>query len=144
MADLLNKLNHRGQRIALVNVPAEMAANIDSLLGGAETTTTLPENVDFAMVFVRTLDEVRQHGTAVLSRAKGDAVVWFCYPKQTSKRYTCEFNRDTGWQVLADHRFEPVRQVALDEDWSALRFRNIDYIKRLTRGARKSSRRISP
>ena len=72
----------------------------------------------------------------MLSRAKGDAIVWFCYPKQTSKRYTCEFNRDTGWQVLADHRFEPVRQVAFDEDWSALRFRNIDYIKRLTRKSR--------
>ena len=136
MADLLSKLNHRGQTIALVNVPAEIAKDVDALLAGAETTTTLPESVDFALVFVRTLDEVRRHGTAVLSRAKGDAIVWFCYPKQTSNRYTCEFNRDTGWQVLADHRFEPVRQVAFDEDWSALRFRNIDYIKRLTRKTR--------
>jgi hypothetical protein len=131
--DLLNKINHRDQTIALVNVPPEISADIDALLAGAEITTTLPESVDFALVFVRTLDEVRRHGTAVLSRARGDAVVWFCYPKQTSKRYTCEFNRDTGWQVLADHRFEPVRQVALDEDWSALRFRNLDYIKKLTR-----------
>ena len=136
MADLLNKLNHRGQTIALVNVPVDFAADVDAVLAGAETTTTLPEKVDFALVFVRTLDEVRHHGTAVLSRAVGDAIVWFCYPKQTSKRYTCEFNRDTGWQVLADHRFEPVRQVALDDDWSALRFRNIDYIKKLTRKAR--------
>src|SRR5713101_8045074 len=29
--------------------------------------------------------------------AQGDAVVWFAYPKGTSKRYKCEINRDTGW-----------------------------------------------
>ena len=136
MADLLNKLNHRGQAVVLVNIPVEAAEEIDALLAGAATTTTLPETIDFALVFVRTLDEVRQHGTTVLSRAAGDAIVWFCYPKQTSQRYTCEFNRDTGWQVLGDHRFEPVRQIALDDDWSALRFRNIDYIKKLTRKTR--------
>ena len=135
MADLLSKLNHHDQTIALLNVPGEMSADIENLLAGAETTTALPDKIDFALVFVRTLDEVRQHGTAVLSRAQGDAIIWFCYPKQTSRRYSCEFNRDNGWQVLADHRFEPVRQVALDEDWSALRFRNLDYIKRMTRNA---------
>ena len=87
------------------------------------------------MVFVRTLAEVEQHGTAVLSRARGDAVIWFCYPKGSSKRFTCDFNRDTGWQVLAAYGFEPVRQVSFDADWSALRFRDVAYIKNLTRRA---------
>jgi hypothetical protein len=49
--------------------------------------------------------------------------VWVAYPKKASRRYGCEFDRDTGWQALGDAGFEPVRQVAIDEDWSALRCR---------------------
>ena len=29
--------------------------------------------------------------------------------------------------------FEPVRMVAIDEDWSALRFRRAEFIKTMTR-----------
>lgn len=115
VADLLSKLNHRGQPVVLVNVPAEA--------------------IDFPLVFGRTLAEVETHGGAVLERARGDAVVWFCYPTGSSRRFTCEFNRDSGWQVLGAHGFEPVRQVSFDVDWSALRFRHVAYIKNLTRRA---------
>ena len=45
------------------------------------------------------------------------------------KRYICEFNRDDGWQVIRGAGFDSVRQVAIDEDWSALRFRRVEYIK---------------
>ena len=65
--------------------------------------------------------------------APGDAIVWFAYPKGTSKRYTCAFNRDTGWKALGDAGFEPVRQVAIDEDWTALRFRRAEFIRSMTR-----------
>ena len=133
MTDLLSKLNHRGQRVNLVNVPPEITGEIEALFGGTETTAELGEHVDFAVVFVRTLAEVERFGSSVLGRTRGDAIVWFCYPKGSSKRFTCEFNRDTGWSVLREHPFEPVRQVSLNEDWSALRFRHVDHIKSLTR-----------
>lgn len=55
--------------------------------------------------------------------------------KASSKRYRCEFNRDTGWASVGATGFEPVRQVAIDEDWSALRFRRVEFIKSLTRAA---------
>jgi hypothetical protein len=55
------------------------------------------------------------------------------YLKGSSKRYRCEFNRDTGWHALGDAGDEPVRQVAIDEDWSALRFRKAEFIKTMTR-----------
>jgi hypothetical protein len=47
----------------------------------------------------------------------------------------CDFNRDTGWQPLGKYDLEPVRQVAIDEDWSALRFRNVNNIKKMTRNS---------
>jgi hypothetical protein len=62
-----------------------------------------------------------------------DALFWFAYPKKSSKKYQCEFNRDNGWQSLGDLGFEPVRMVAIDEDWSALRFRKAENIKTITR-----------
>jgi hypothetical protein len=55
------------------------------------------------------------------------------YPKGTSKRYKCEFNRDSGWASLGQAGYEAVRQVAVDEDWSALRFRKVEHIKTMKR-----------
>ena len=66
-------------------------------------------------------------------RLEGDAILWCAYPKGSSTRYTCEFNRDTGWASLGTAGFEPVRQIAIDEDWSALRFRRAQYISTLRR-----------
>jgi hypothetical protein len=90
----------------------------------------------FTLVFAVTLAQiesaVRQLETALEA---GDAKLWFAYPKGSSKRYKCEFNRDTGWQALGDAGFEPVRQIAIDEDWSALRFRRVQFIKNLTRAS---------
>ncbi|MBN1921678.1 MAG: hypothetical protein JW892_10565 [Anaerolineae bacterium] len=48
--------------------------------------------------------------------AQGDITLWYAYPKSTSKKIKCTFNRDTGWEALGQAGFEPVRQVAVDED----------------------------
>jgi hypothetical protein len=45
----------------------------------------------------------------------------------------CDFNRDTGWASLGAAGFEGVRMVAIDEDWSALRFRRVEFIRAMTR-----------
>ena len=63
------------------------------------------------------------------ARAKGDATVWFAYPKGSSKRYKCDFNRDTGWDALKALGWETVRAVSIDEDWTGLRFRRRRYVK---------------
>ena len=35
---------------------------------------------------------------------------------------------------MGEAGFEPVRMVAIDEDWSGVRFRRADFIKKMTRG----------
>jgi hypothetical protein len=37
-------------------------------------------------------------------------------------------NRDTGWEALQAAGFDTVRLVAIDADWSALRFRRKEHI----------------
>ncbi|MFD1294975.1 hypothetical protein ACFQ5N_14115 [Lutibacter holmesii] len=54
-------------------------------------------------------------------------------PKKTSKNYQSEINRDNGWTLLGELGFEGVRQVAIDNDWSALRFRKVEFIKKMNR-----------
>ena len=50
----------------------------------------------------------------------GNPTIWFAYPKGASTKYKSEINRDKGWLSLGNQGFEPVSQVAIDEDWSAL------------------------
>ncbi len=89
--------------------------------------------VPFAMGFAVTQAECDFASSTVVNATEGDSIVWIAYPKKSSKKYKCEFNRDTGWHVLGEAGFEPVRQIAIDEDWSALRFRRTEYIRSLTR-----------
>ena len=83
----------------------------------------------FWLAFVTRKSEVEKLVPEISRRAKGDAIVWFAYPKGTSKKYTCDFNRDTGWASLRKLGFDSVRAVAIDEDWTAIRFRRKEFIK---------------
>lgn len=47
------------------------------------------------------------------------AVVWVAYPKGGK----ADINRDTLWPLVADFGMRPNAQVAIDNHWSALRFR---------------------
>jgi hypothetical protein len=70
--------------------------------------------------------------------------VWFAYPKGTSKKYTCDFNRDTGWDTLKALGFDTVRAVAIDDNWTALRFRRVEYIKSAGIRSSKSTEATEP
>jgi hypothetical protein len=88
----------------------------------------------FVLSFVTTLAQIKRLSLDLETMLEpGDAKLWLAYPKASSKRYSCEFNRDSGWASLGDAGFEPVRQIAVDDDWSALRFRQVTFIKKLTR-----------
>jgi hypothetical protein len=128
----LNLKNHR--EIVVLNAPESFEREL-ALLRGIRVLRELDAAADleFSLAFVTKQREVDALGKAIARSAKGDAVIWFAYPKGTSTRYKSEINRDTGWQVLGRESFEPVRMVAIDEDWSALRFRRVEFIKTLTR-----------
>ena len=47
-------------------------------------------------------------------KAEGDAILWFAYPKGTSKKYKSQIARDHGWNAHGQQDFAPVRMVAID------------------------------
>src|SRR5262245_11063206 len=128
------KLNLKDQKdIVILNAPASFSAEVGKLKGINVHTKVPAQPIAFALAFVIRQDEVDALAKSVTARADGDASVWFAYPKGSSKRYKSEINRDSGWSELGRAGFEGVRMVALDEDWSAVRFRRVEFIKRMTR-----------
>jgi hypothetical protein len=129
------KLNLKDQdEILVLNAPASFEPEIRSL-DGVKVRRALPDvkKVSFALAFGTKQKEVDAFAAAMAKKADGDAVVWFAYPKGSSKKYTSELKMGAGWPSMGKAGFEPVRMVAIDEDWSALRFRRVEYIKNLTR-----------
>lgn len=135
MAGVFEKLNLKGQaEILVINPPMSFESEI-SQLKGTRIIRNLEEAlaVHFALAFTTKQAEVDYLTKVILPKAEGDALIWFAYPKGTSKTLKCEFNRDTGWDLIRANGFDSVRQVAIDNDWSALRFRRIEYIKPSTK-----------
>ncbi|MBL8220288.1 MAG: hypothetical protein JNL62_13735 [Bryobacterales bacterium] len=130
------KLNFKGQStVYVLSAPESFGVALDEMRTVTEVKTSLgrARGVEFTLCFATKQSEVDRFADQVAKASSGDAVVWVAYPKGTSKRYRCEFNRDTGWDQMGANGFEPVRQVAIDEDWSALRFRRVEHIKKMTR-----------
>ena len=128
------KLNLKDQiEIVVLNAPASFEPELKSLKGVTIRRDAKGGDIDFSLAFVMTQKEVDTVGPQVAKKAKGDAVVWFAYPKGSSKKYKSEINRDEGWRVMGKAGFEPVRMVAIDEDWSAVRFRRVEFIKTMNR-----------
>lgn len=139
MTPLFDKLNWKGQApLVALNAPDSFEPELAALAGATILRdATGVSAIPFLIAFVTRLDEIERLAAVVRDQTVGDAIVWFAYPKAASKRYTCEFNRDTGWAALGAVGFEGVRQVSIDADWSALRFRRVEFIKSLTRDPKR-------
>lgn len=133
---IIQKLNFKDQSPILVfQAPDSFQPVITEwkALTKVQTRIGAKTNYPFVLVFVQTEPEVEAMARSIVHALMEDAVFWVAYPKKTSRKYKSSINRDQGWTVLGDLGFEPVRQVAIDEDWSALRFRQADHIRKMTR-----------
>jgi hypothetical protein len=131
MATLSEKLLLKDRdEILVLNAPESVEAEIARLpVASIHRSLKGIRDVRFSLAFVTRQNEVDTLAPQLAARAKGDAALWFAYPKGTSKRFKCDFNRDTGWSALNAAGFDTVRSIAIDEDWTGLRFRRKEYIK---------------
>lgn len=116
--DITAKLQIKpGQRISTVagsdDVPAIVAE-------GTPTADT-PDKADVIVAFVRTRADLDTLAAPAIDAARRDKLAWIAYPK--AGKLGTDLNRDTLRELLAGRGIQPVRQVAIDEVWSALRFR---------------------
>ena len=132
MAGIFEKLNLKDQQeILVLHAPDSFQPELARLpvITIHHQIESVPQ-IGFLLAFVTRKAEVDALAEPVAARAVGDATVWFAYPKGTSKKYKCDFNRDTGWEKLKAAGFDTVRAIAIDEDWTALRFRRKEYMKK--------------
>lgn len=133
MTPLFKKLNFKGQKeIAIFNAPAEFEKEMTAMKNETLMKTSIRDCKDagFVISFVKTKKEVGSIAEFLQKKLEGDPVIWFAYPKKTSKKYKAEINRDNGWESIEKLGFETVRAVSIDDDWSALRFRLSQFVKR--------------
>ena len=132
MKELLSKLNYKGQlRIAVINAEQSFYKAVADELKGVITDDDIDQRCpyDFMIIFVKSASEVEILAPVALHNLTADGILWFCYPKKSSARSSSGLERDKGWKPLNDAGFYGIRMVSVDENWSAMRFRNIRFIK---------------
>lgn len=136
MDKLLKKLNFsEEEEILIINPPDSFKSVVDYLRGltKVHSSTAEIEQIKYVIMFVLDQEQIAENIQLISSKFNNDPIIWFCYPKKASKKYKCHIDRDKGWDILGTYNLEPVRQIAIDEDWSALRFRKVENISKITR-----------
>ncbi len=132
MKRLLEKLNYKEKdRIAVLNAEDSFVISLSGELRDVAIDKTIDPRFPygFMLIFVKSAAEVETFTPIAIHNLLCDGVLWFCYPKKTSKKYKADIDRDHGWKPLNDIGFHGIRMVAVDENWSALRFRSVRFIK---------------
>ena len=136
MDQLFTKLNYKdGQTMVVLHPPVVFEQHLKTISPENLVINefTPDQQIEFIILFSEKKEEVKKLLQSIVPCLKGDAVFWLAYPKGTSKKIHCDFNRDTSWEMCKPYQMLPVRQIAVDDDWSALRFRKKEYIKNTVR-----------
>jgi hypothetical protein len=109
---LARKLNLKpGMKARVVGKPADVdLSDVSTSASG-----------DAVIVFVRTLADVNSKAGPAIDAAKEDRIAWLVYPK--AGKLETDLNRDILWRHLLKKNVQGVRQIAIDDTWSAMRFR---------------------
>ena len=141
MNPIFKKLNLKDEQLLLIlNAPSSFEPTIADLEPSIKVVNTIENDNGYAFIlaFVYDAQGIASLAVDMKDSLSQDAKFWIAYPKKSSKKYKTDISRDHGWQPIGDLGYEGVRQVAIDEDWSALRFRHVDFIKVMKRNTKKA------
>ncbi|MFE5220071.1 MULTISPECIES: DUF3052 family protein [unclassified Streptomyces] len=113
-----------GQSVVVLGKPDDLPLEVEAAGGVAagDAASADAASADAVLVFVTASgDLLGADARAVLDAARRDALAWVAYPK--GGKLGTDLNRDTLAAALSAHGVRPVRQIAVDDTWSALRFR---------------------
>jgi hypothetical protein len=115
--------------LAVRNAPqgylAVLADGMDGIEIVADPLAGADGSTQAILLFVNSLAEARELAPAAvnaIAQVQGEGMLWIAYPKG-GKSSKPDVNRDKLWPVIQEWGWRPVRQVAIDEVWSAMRFR---------------------
>jgi hypothetical protein len=117
-----------GQRIAVLNPPSGFGDKLRPLPAQVNLFNTLQGSFDTILLFVNSKAEMERLAPKALKALRSDGIFWISYPKISSNANT-DITRDKGWKSLNKAGWEGVSLVAIDDTWSALRFKPASEIK---------------
>jgi hypothetical protein len=103
-----------GQVVRVLGAPPDASLDVPQAEGEGN-------EADAVLLFVHTRAELAERAGPVVQAARRDALAWVAYPK--AGKLGTDLNRDSLAAALTERGVRPVRQVAIDDVWSALRFR---------------------
>ena len=132
MNEVLKKLGlSKKNPILIINAPEEYKKIMREIK--SEIHNQVSTKYEFIQIFEDNLSEAHKKVKVVISALKDGGLLWFCYPKGSSKKYHSDINRNKAMEIFGPYNFESVFQISIDNDWTAMRFRNVDEIKSLKR-----------
>ena len=133
---LLKKLQYKeAAHVLALSVPDAFESLLEAIPAEVHRERGEPDCYGTVLAFVASVAEAKTLLGPAAEAVCAAGLLWVAYPKKSSKRYTSDVTRDNleAWAPLAQRGFEPVRQIALDDDWSALRFKPVGDIGSFTR-----------
>ena len=106
-----------GQRVAALAADGD----VPSVVTPDANPSADPGAADAVVAFARNRAELDSVAAPVIEAARLGKLAWIAYPK--AGKLGTDLNRDILAALLTERGVQPVRQVAIDDTWSALRFR---------------------
>jgi hypothetical protein len=113
---LWQKLNMKAGTILIVNAPAGYDTHLSG--GGASVATSASGEVEHAIVFINSEADLEGVVKPALGNVGAGTNLAVAYKKGDK-----QLHRDTLWAAMEPLGFEGVSLVAVDDTWSAMRFR---------------------
>ncbi len=118
-----------GMRALVVGAPAEYSDLLALLPEGVTVSDVLKGTHEFVQLFATRKSEITSSAPKLLKHAVPGALVWIAYPKKTAGVESDDLSREEVWDAMNGTGWRPVTQIAIDEVWSALRFRPVGDVK---------------
>jgi len=129
MTSIVKKLGLKsGMRALVLGAPSGYMDSLAPLPDEVAVAESLGSAHEFVQFFATKKSEITKSAKKLLQSAAPGAVVWVTYPKKTSS-VDSDLSREEVWAAMEGTGWRPVSQIAIDDVWSALRFRPIQDVK---------------
>jgi predicted SnoaL-like aldol condensation-catalyzing enzyme len=129
MTSIVKKLGLKpGMRALVLDAPSGYMKSLAPLPDQVEVSQNLGSTHDFVQFFATKKSDIAKSAKKLLQSATPGALVWITYPKKTSG-VDSDLSREAVWAAMEGTGWRPVSQIAIDEVWSALRFRPTQDVK---------------
>jgi phosphoserine aminotransferase len=92
---------------------------VDRKIGVQKQRCNIPE-ADVILLFAADRKQLDSALPSMLAKAPKNAIIWIAYPKLTSK-LAGDLSRNLIHARAAEAGLDTVSQIAIDDDWSAMR-----------------------